>query len=100
MVFQLLVFRCFVSHQGASREQQVGAGCIQAFVNQKVFLFPAEIGHHFLYFRVEIVTYIHGCLVYGSQCFQEGSLVIQRLSCIGDENRWNAKCIVNNEYGR
>ena len=41
VVFQLLVFGSLMPHQGASCEQQVGACRIQAFVYQKVFLFPS-----------------------------------------------------------
>ena len=76
MVFQLLVFRAFVTHQGATGKQQVGTGGIQAFVNQKVFLFPAKVSNHLLNLGVEVVTYCGGRLINCFQGFDKRSLIV------------------------
>ena len=97
MVFQLLVLGAVMAHQRASGHQQVGAGGVQSFVNQKIFLLPAQVGNHFLYFRIEIAAYVDGCLVYGTQGFQQRCLVVQRFAGIGNENSRDAKGVVHDE---
>ena len=97
VVFQLLVLGAVMAHQRASGHQQVGACGVQPFVNQKIFLLPAQIGNHFLYFRIEIVAYVDGSLVYGTQGFQQRCLVVQRLTGIGDENSRDAERVVYDE---
>ena len=77
MVFQLLVFRCLVSHQSTTRQKQVWTCCIQTFVHQEVFLFPSQVSNYFLDIRVEIMADIYGSLVDCSQCFQQRSFIVE-----------------------
>ena len=70
VVFELLVLGTIVSGQCAAGHQQVGAGGVKAFVNQEVFLFPAQVRHYFLYVRVEVAAYVYRRLVHCTQCFE------------------------------
>ena len=77
VVFELLVFGAVVSGQCTSGHQEVGAGGIQPFVNQEVFLFPAQIGDYLFYIRIEVVAYVHCCFVHRTQCFEQRCFVVQ-----------------------
>ena len=70
VIFQLLVLGTVMSHQRTSCHEQVRACGIQTFVYQEIFLFPAQVGNYFLHFRIEVVTYVYGSFIYGTQCFQ------------------------------
>ena len=80
MVVQLLVLRRGVSHQGASGDAQVGTCVVQGGVYQEVFLFPSQVGIYALYLREEHAAYFGRCFVYGGQCFQQRSLVVERFA--------------------
>ena len=99
VVLELLVFRSLVSHKRPAGKQQVGAGGIQSFVYQEVFLFPSQIGHHLFYCRVEVVTDIDRRLVDRAQRLQQRGLVVERLARIGDEYGGNAQRVINHEHG-
>ena len=100
MVLQLLVLAGFVSHQGAPGQQQVGTGGIQSFVYQEVFLFPAQVGHHFLHFRVEVTAHVHGGFAHSTQGFQQWRFVVQRLAGVSNENGRDAQGVVHHEDRR
>ena len=69
VIFQLLIFGTFVSHESSTGKYQIGTSRIQTFIYQKIFLFPTQIGIDVFYIFVEISTY--GCcrFVYAIQCF-------------------------------
>ena len=62
VVVHLLVLRALVAHQRAARHQQVGTGGVEAFVDEEVFLFPAEVHLHLVYIVVEEAADVFGGL--------------------------------------
>ena len=97
VIFQLLVLTAFVAHQRTTAKQQVGTGGIQTFVYQEVFLFPSQISVYFLYIRIEIVAYVDGGFIDGFQCFQQGSLIVQRFAGISNEDGRYTQGITNDK---
>ena len=69
VIFQLLIFGTFVSHESSAGKYQIGTSRIQTFIDQKIFLFPTQIGIDVLYIFVEISTYGRCRFVYAIQCF-------------------------------
>ena len=100
MVFQLLVLAGFMSQQGTSGQQQVGTCCIKSFIDQEIFLLPSEISHHFPDIGIEIAAHLRSSFVHGTQGTQQGSLVIQRLAGIGNEDGRDAEGVVHHEDRR
>ena len=100
VVLQLLALRSLVPHQRAARQQQVGTGGIETLVHQEVLLLPAQVGHHLLHLRVEVVADVRCGLVHGTQGFQQGRLVVQRLAGVGNEDGGDAQRVVHHEDGR
>ena len=54
VVFHLLILGAVVPHEGASGEQEVGAGGVEPFVHEEVLLFPTEVGVYVHRLVVEI----------------------------------------------
>ena len=77
VVVHLLVLCRVVSHERAARKHEVGAGCIQSFVNEEVLLFPSEVGCNLLHFGVEVVANVRCRNVYGVEGSQQRSLVVE-----------------------
>ena len=100
VVIHLLVFCRRMSHQGASCEQQIGTGRVEAFVDEEVFLFPTEVGDDFLYLRIEILCYCCCSLVDGLQALQQWCLIVKSLTSIRDEDCWNHQGIAHYEDWR
>ena len=99
MVFKLLVLGALMAHEGASGHHQVGTGGIECFINKEIFLFPAEVADDMSYILVEIAGDIRSGFVNGVESAQQGGLEVERLSGIGDENRWYAEGLVEDENG-
>ena len=64
VVVHLLVLGTLVTHQGASRHQQVGAGRVEPLVNEEILLFPTQIHLNFGDVVVEQLTNIFSRLAY------------------------------------
>ena len=100
MVFELLVFGALVTHQRAAGQHQVGTCGPQPLVHEEILLLPAQIGVHFVHFGIEQATNLRCGLVYGFQSLEQRYFVVERLSCIGDENSRYAERRVNDESRR
>ena len=100
MVVQLLVFRRGVSHQGTSGDAKVGTCVVQGCIDQKIFLFPSQVGIYSFYVGCKHFTNRCGGFVYGCKGLQEGSLVVECFACIRDEDGWDTKGLVYNECRR
>ena len=98
MVFHLLVFRTIVSEKCASGEQKVGARSIKTFVNKEILLFPTEIGRNFLHIVIEVSANFESCLVNCRKRFLQRCFIIQRFSCVTDENRGNHQGVTNDKH--
>ena len=94
MVFQLLVLWWFVSHQGATRQKQVGTGGIESLVHKEVLLFPSKVSKHLLNLGVEVVAYTQCSLVDGTQWLQERSLVVECFARVGYKYGGDTECVI------
>ena len=100
VVLELLVLGAFVTHQCAAGQCQVGAGCIQRLVDQKVFLFPAQIGDDMSHIRVKQLCHCGAGTVDAVQCTQQRGLIVERLAAVGDEDGGDAQRVVVDEGWR
>ena len=100
VVVHLLVLGTLVTHQRATRHQQVGTGRVESLVDEEVLLFPAEVDLYLLYVVVEVLADILGSLAYGVQGTQQGRLVVEGFTRIGNEDGGDAQCVVDDEDGR
>ena len=98
VVVHLLVLGTLVPHQCASCHQQVGAGRIEPFVHEKVFLFPTEVDLYLLHIVIEETADLRCSLVNSMECTQQRSLVVESLAGIGNEYGGNTECVVNDEH--
>lgn len=89
-----------MSHQGTSGHNQVGACAEERCVDKEVFLFPAEVAHHVLHFRVEVARNFGGCFVNGVEGAQKRRLEVERFAGVGYEDGWYAEGFVKDEHGR
>ena len=89
-----------MTHEGAAGEQQVGTGGIETLVNEEILLFPSEVALHLLHIIIEILADLSGSHVHGMEGAEQGSLVVESLTRIGDEDGGNTKGIVDDEDGR
>ena len=99
VVFQLLVLGSLMSHERTACEQQVWSCPCDTLIYQEILLFDAQEGLDFLHLGVEVVAYIHRSLIYSTQCAEQGSLVVERLTRVGDEDGGDAKCVIHDEDG-
>ena len=100
VVVHLLVLRALVTHQRAARHQQVGTGGVEAFVNEEVFLFPAEVHLHLVYIVVEEAADVFGGLRDSVERTEQRGFVVERLAGVGDEDGGDAEGVVDDEHGR
>ena len=100
MVVELLVLGRIVPHKGASCNHQVGAGGIERLVHEEVLLLPAEIGDDLADRRVEEPADGDGGVAHGLQRLLQGSLVVQGLAVVRDEDRGDAERVVLDEHRR
>ena len=77
VVVHLLVLGRIVSHQRAAGEHQVRTCRIETFVHEEILLFPSQVAGHFLHVGVEIAGHGTGCLVNGTECALQRSLVVE-----------------------
>ena len=99
VVVHLLVLGRLVAHKGAARQHQVGAGAIEVGIDEEVLLLPTEIGLHLAHLRVEIVADVGGGHAEGVERAEQGSLVVEGLARIGDEDGGDAEGVVDDEDG-
>ena len=88
-----------MTHQCATSEQQVGSGRVETLIHEEVFLFPTEVALHLLHVVVEIFANVSCSNIHCVQCAQQRSLVVKSLTSVRDEYGWDAKCVVDDEYG-
>ena len=100
VVVHLLVLAALVPHQGAARQEEVGACGIEALVNEEIFLLPTEVGADALHIGAEIAGYGSGGAVDGSQGFLERCLVVKGLARVGDKYGGNHQRVADDENGR
>ena len=98
MVLHLLVLRGVVTHERAPSEQEVGTCGVEAFVDEEILLFPAEVGGDLLHRWVEVVTDVGSGHVHGMQGTQQRSLIVEGLACVRNENRGDAERVVDDEH--
>ena len=77
VVVELLVLGAFVAHQGTPGHDEVGASRIEGFVDEEIFLFPAQIAVDMFYVGIEVVCYGCGGFVNGREGAEQGSLVVE-----------------------
>ena len=99
VVVHLLVLRTLVSHQRASRHQEVGTSRVETLVDEEVLLLPAQVHLYLLDVVVEIAADVRSGLVHGVERLQQRSLVVQCLTRIGNEDGWNTQRVVDDEDG-
>ena len=99
MIVHLLVLGRIMPHQRTTCKQQVGTCRIETFVHKEILLFPTEVRSHLLYRWVKIMANLRGSHIHGMQSTQQRSLVVERLTCVGDEHSGDTKCVINNEDG-
>ena len=100
VVVHLLVLGTLVAHQRATRHQQVGTGRVKPLVHQEVLLFPTQVHLYLRHVVVEVLAHILGSLAYSMQRTEQGSLVVQSLARICNEDGGNTQRVVNDEYWR
>ena len=98
MVVHLLVLCRVVSHQGASRQQQVRTCGIETFVHQEILLFPSEVAGDLLHLRVEIMTDIRSSDIHCMKSTQQWCLVVECLTAVADEDRRDTQGVVDDEH--
>ena len=98
VVIHLLVLGTLVAHQRATRHQQVRACRVQTLVHQEILLFPSQVHLNLGDVVVEILANILGGLSYGMQGTQQRSLIVERLTCVGDEYGRDTQRVVDDEH--
>ena len=100
VVVHLLVLGTIMSHKSATCKHKVRTSCIKIGINKEIFLFPAKVACYFLYIRIEITTHIGSCNINSMKGTKQRSFVVESLTCVRNEDSWNTKSIVDNEYRR
>ena len=100
VVVHLLILRTLVTHQRTARHQQVGAGGVKTFVDEEVFLFPAEVHLYLAHIVVEEAADVFGGLRNGVERTEQRGFVVERLAGVGDEDGGDTEGIVDDEHGR
>ena len=99
MVVHLLVLGAVVSHEGASGHDEVGACCIQSFVNEEIFLLPSQVGNDLPDIGVEISADVGCCAVNGLKGFLQRGLVVECLAGVRDEDCRDMQGVAYDEDG-
>ena len=100
MVFELLVLGTFVTHKSATRHHQVGASCIKRLIHEEVFLLPAEIREDVLNGRVEVLSNRRTGFVNAVERTEERGLIVERFTCVGNEDGGDTQGVVDDESRR
>ena len=100
VVVHLLVLRTLVAHQRTTRHQQVRTGRVETLVHEEILLFPAQVHLHLGHVVIEILANILSGLVHGVDSTEQGSLVVQGLTRIGDKDGGDTQRVVDNKHGR
>ena len=88
-----------MSDEGTVGEHQVGTLRVQVLVDQEVLLLPSEIGVGDLAGHAHDGQQLAGGLGHGGVGFQEGGLVVEGLSCVGNEHGGDTERISDDEGG-
>jgi len=100
MVVELLVLGTLVSDKRPFGKRQIGARGIEVFIDQKVFLFPAEESGHFMNVFIEIVAYFDGRCVKRFDGTDERCLVVECFAGVCDKYRRDTERVVNDKCRR
>ena len=97
MVVHLLILGTVVSHQRATRHHKVGTSGIECFVNKEILLFPTQIAHNLLHFGIEQLCHSSSSLINSIECLLQRHFIVERLTCITDEDGRNHQSVSNDE---
>jgi hypothetical protein len=100
VVVHLLVLGRVVSHQGTTCEQQVRTGGIETLIYEEVLLLPTEVRGDLLHCGIKVMANIHGSHVHSVQGTEEGSLIVECLTAVRDEDGGDTQGIVDDEHRR
>ena len=100
VVVHLLVLGTLMSHQGAPSEHQVRTSRVESLVHEEILLLPSEVHLYFLYVVIEILANICRRLAHRMESTEEGSLIVECLTRIGDEDGGDTQGIVDDEHRR
>ena len=100
VVVHLLVLGGIVTHQGTACQKQVRTCGIESFVHKEILLFPSEVRGYLLHVGIEILTYFRSGHIHSMEGAQQGSLVVEGLTAIRDEDGGNTECVVDDEDRR
>ena len=100
VVVHLLVLGTLVAHECAACEHEVGAGRVEAFIHEEIFLFPSQVTRHLCHIVIEELAYVGGGTIHGMQCAQQWSLIVEGFTGVGDEDGGDTQCVVDDEHGR
>ena len=98
MVIHLLVLSTLMTHQCATSHHQVRTSRVQTLVYKEILLLPTKIHLHLLHIVIEELAHISCCLINSMKRTQQRSLIVERLTCICDEDCRDTKCIIDDEY--
>ena len=99
VILQLLVPGGVVTDEGPLGHDDVRAEGVQSRVDEEVFLLPPEVGEDGVVPDAEVSQNVGCRLGDGGFGLQEGRLVVQGLSGIGDEDCGDAQGVPEDEYG-
>ena len=97
VVVHLLVLRTIVTEERAPCHKQIGACCIESFIDKEVFLLPAEIADDLLDVGIEITCHLRCRLIDGLERFLEGRLVVKGFAGIRNEDGGNHQGVAEDE---
>ena len=100
MVVHLLVLGTLVAHECAACEHEVGAGRVEAFIHEEIFLFPSQVTRHLCHIVIEELAHVGGGAIHGMKGAEQRGLVVEGLTGVGDEDGGDAERIVDDEHGR
>ena len=100
MVVHLLVLGTIMTHQGPSRKHQIRTGGIKTFIHQEILLLPPKVRDHLLHRGVEIMNHTQGSLAYSTKRTLQRCFIVERLTCIRDEDGGDTQGIVDDEHRR
>ena len=89
-----------MTHQRASRHEQVRTSRVEPFVDEEILLFPTEVHLYLTYIIVEITTDVVCRLRDGPDGAEQGRLVVESLARVGDEYGRDTECVVDDEDRR
>ncbi len=100
VIVELLAFRRRMSEQRAAGHHQIGTRIEQRLVNEEVFLFPAKGCIYFFNVFIEVLANFNGSFVHSVQRFDQRHFVVERFTCIGNEDGRDTKRLTDHKRRR